>query len=571
MLSQEILHSIKNIFINDKNKYHDEFLYSSKLHSLFKDVEGSLEKNDSSLFKNLIVLSTQKIKSKSMCLESMELWPFDNIESYNLPSLEKLITEIDNYWLSAKFYDYLWSTANVKGTSNAKKMLMAYQKFPIENLLHDLAYWERALSLSSWANEVQEKNNIVELLVSFARQDGFAFIVARLLFKQGNKIFSIYSLELTKLVIKEVDSLIKDENFSIATKYWELLLNISKKNLPSELDRNNIRHSYSKVYYQWAFQERERNNHTIAGKHFRSALFLLEELDNKYKQVNEINQFVQGIEEELVKTRKDIIEQFQKTSYVTTSDLTQVVEDAKQFAYGKPFESIINCQTLHLLNIRAGYFDSLKRNCLSTVFFGSESFTDEDGKFIGNYKVHSAESRNAHMMRSYKQACEMTVVGHILPMLSVFKSQQDLDKTYFSNLVKNSALISSSQQSLVTRALWFGYKEDFSTALMLICPLIESTLRNILKESDIPTVTINTACEGEKSLSLLLRLAKNKRILDSFVKFEVEALFSDKHGFNFRNKIAHGLIDDQTSQPYGAIFVWWWFLKAVMLYQILDE
>ncbi|EGU30959.1 hypothetical protein VII00023_20482, partial [Vibrio ichthyoenteri ATCC 700023] len=38
------------------------------------------------------------------------------------------------------------------------------------------------------------------------------------------------------------------------------------------------------------------------------------------------------------------------------------------------------------------------------------------------------------------------------------------------------------------------------------------------------------------------------------------------NGYNFRNKVAHGLLDDSTTESYASIYVWWFCLKWVIIY-----
>lgn len=46
--------------------------------------------------------------------------------------------------------------------------------------------------------------------------------------------------------------------------------------------------------------------------------------------------------------------------------------------------------------------------------------------------------------------------------------------------------------------------------------------------------------------------------------FEIKSVFTDALGFNLRNEVAHGLLDDNTSSSIHTIYAWWMILRLVI-------
>ncbi len=156
--------------------------------------------------------------------------------------------------------------------------------------------------------------------------------------------------------------------------------------------------------------------------------------------------------------------------------------------------------------------------------------------------------------------------GYVLPALDILKNNLNLQDSDFYDLSVDCPLVPESQKTLMGKALWHGYNKDFDSAIMILSPLSENILRNLLKESGIPTVTIEQVSESEKSMNMLLDIASKEMILNKEVIFKIEAIFTSQFGLNYRNKVAHGLVTDKSTNSLSAAYVWWLFLKWIIIY-----
>lgn len=68
---------------------------------------------------------------------------------------------------------------------------------------------------------------------------------------------------------------------------------------------------------------------------------------------------------------------------------------------------------------------------------------------------------------------------------------------------------------------------------------------------------------NKKSLNIFIYLPETDKIFGENVSFDIQALFCEPVGPNLRNKIAHGLLDNESCHSVAAIYAWWYALKLV--------
>lgn len=72
--------------------------------------------------------------------------------------------------------------------------------------------------------------------------------------------------------------------------------------------------------------------------------------------------------------------------------------------------------------------------------------------------------------------------------------------------------------------------------------------------------------EEIKSMHAVLELEGVKESLDEDLIFALNTIFCSKFGFNMRNNVAHGMLDDQAFQSFKALYIWWFALKFCYLF-----
>lgn len=100
-------------------------------------------------------------------------------------------------------------------------------------------------------------------------------------------------------------------------------------------------------------------------------------------------------------------------------------------------------------------------------------------------------------------------------------------------------------------------------ASFLPIPVREKVKNQVLNRTGILN---KEGIEEIKSMHAVLELEGVKESLDEDLIFALNTIFCSKFGFNMRNNVAHGMLDDQAFQSFKALYIWWFALKFCYLF-----
>ena len=151
-------------------------------------------------------------------------------------------------------------------------------------------------------------------------------------------------------------------------------------------------------------------------------------------------------------------------------------------------------------------------------------------------------------------AMEMDYFAQILVRntFEYIRSRFVIEESDVKKIVDVSCAIPEGRKESYTKGLMFGFSGDFLTALSILIPQIENAVRYLAVECGEPVYNMNE--EGVKES------------LDEDLIFALNTIFCSKFGFNMRNNVAHGMLDDQAFQSFKALYIWWFALKFCYLF-----
>jgi hypothetical protein len=257
-------------------------------------------------------------------------------------------------------------------------------------------------------------------------------------------------------------------------------------------------------------------------------------------------------------------------------DISELVENAQNAVRNKSvteaLKAFANIQHGANANqLREQTIRQLREHPLSALF--PATMMSREGRVIAKRPGMSFGSSHSdddeitirdEMIRNYGIFVSIAVQGGIWPAHEIMLLEHRLREDDFVSLASQSPIIPKGRERLFGKALFAGYERDFVTALHILVPQIENMVRVHLKQAREKTTTLSTAgIETENGLSTLMDLPKVKQVLGEDMAFEIRALFCDAFGPNFRNEIAHGLIDENACQSVFAVYAWWFTLRLV--------
>ncbi|PHX07631.1 MULTISPECIES: DUF4209 domain-containing protein [Vibrio] len=566
MQASQFIQIIKNEFESGVKDHMQEWSIAYQLINLREVHSPQLTTDQTLIIEALVFITSHRIQHGKLTLRYVENFPSLKFDKEQIKSVETFVKELDNVWLTAKFYDVLWSNMSEKKADYIMNCVSAYIRFPLVEILHTIEYWERGLFLAGTAKLKQQQSLIVGTLIQEALNNNNSFVIVRML--NQHKLLGMYAIELVDVLKSQIKNEIQKRGHWIAVEYWNLILDMGNKYNSLKSKKSSYIQSKAHALCSLAEHNKKINNIHVASDNYREAVIGLKSLSNDYKISHNIDEEIQKIERNLVDLRLQIEEQFKKIAQPIKVDISKEVEIAEDLIQGENLEELLQIPDLEYRHFYKVQRRVHKKEGVSFLnhLIGGSSYSDNDGRVLGTFDSTSEEVKKIECYRMLIEHSGKQAASYILPALRKFKKIKSLDEEEFYKLARSCSMVPDDQKRLMGKALWHGYREDFSTSIMLLCPLVESILRNILKESDIPTVDIDRVSESEKSMNKLLDIAKEKKILNQEVIFKIEAIFVSNFGLNFRNKVAHGLVSDNSASSLYATYVWWLCLKWVIIY-----
>lgn len=205
-----------------------------------------------------------------------------------------------------------------------------------------------------------------------------------------------------------------------------------------------------------------------------------------------------------------------------------------------------------------------KKGFRLSELFGSV-YISGDGRAIGRSGTAGKDHARVRQQQSFDFSLQVAVAGEILPAMHQLVQEYNFILPYFEELCHYSPIVPEDRMTLTARGLYLGFEYRFSESIHLLSPQVEFMVRNLLKRGGVRTSMIDEAgIETEVGLSSLLDKPESKALLGADLHFNLTSLFTDPLGANIRNYVAHGLLNDYSSESDAVIYAWWLYLKIIV-------
>lgn len=215
--------------------------------------------------------------------------------------------------------------------------------------------------------------------------------------------------------------------------------------------------------------------------------------------------------------------------------------------------------------LTAEAIQSINDHPLSSLF--AASFHDHEGKVIhrtgggGFGDGEHGDASQTQIAQHERIRREIDVAGALGLARQHIKERHYIGEDVFHALLRHSPFV--PHHLLRTYSIGFTrfFEGDYTSALYILTPMLENSLRHVLKTSgrDVTNFDDASQTQQDRTISVLFEQMRTEMeaIFGKAIIADIERVFSSKPGPSIRHDVAHGLLND--ASPYGsdAIYGCW--------------
>ena len=253
-------------------------------------------------------------------------------------------------------------------------------------------------------------------------------------------------------------------------------------------------------------------------------------------------------------------------------DIQNEVEEARSHVRGKNFQDAL----FALAMLGASPKVSRLRHEVQEVtlyHLMSKVIINEMGKVVARQSSDPDKAEAATRFEMYSRAVHYQTL-HAQAFIEPARYQINLEHSVrlkdLLPIVSNSPFVPPGREYLFAKGLYAGLTGDFFTSTHILIPQIENSIRYLLQEHQgVRTSGLdNNGIQEERRLTTTLDPSKCPEITSIFDEdtlFDLQGLLVKDSGSNLRNRMAHGLINDNGFFSPLMSYLWWLTLRLCCL------
>jgi hypothetical protein len=199
---------------------------------------------------------------------------------------------------------------------------------------------------------------------------------------------------------------------------------------------------------------------------------------------------------------------------------------------------------------------------------------DDEGKLVAKSPglgggTEAEETAIRHLiLRNEGFRRQIGAVGLLETARRFITSEHPLHTRDFLPLAELSPFVPAGRENIFALGFARFFGGDFVSALHILVPQLENSLRYVLKQSAIDPSSIQSDMTQEsRTISVMLDKdrAALERIFGEAIVFEIENLFDFRGGPGLRHELAHGLLSFDASSGPDAIYACWFMFRLTCL------
>lgn len=304
---------------------------------------------------------------------------------------------------------------------------------------------------------------------------------------------------------------------------------------------------------------------------YKNSLKAFQNIEQQFRQELDTEANIKRVRQKITKANVRGLDSMEVSE--TIIDISKIMEQAVNHVSGKKSSTEALSYFIGLTD--EPHYQKMKETYqpnLMDIVGGMRTVSPTDGRTIAvNNQIDfdNPESidkcKDNHATFLFMSSIQLIVESTILPALVKLNSEHQITKEMLENLCEQSPIVPPNRQKLMSQALYAGFQQDYYASTHILCPQFEHMIRVMLKDIGVKTTYIaNDGIETENGLSSLMKSSEIVDLLGENLCFEIKTIFTDSHGFNLRNDIAHGLLDDEYAVTAGSVYAWHLTLRLII-------
>lgn len=262
-------------------------------------------------------------------------------------------------------------------------------------------------------------------------------------------------------------------------------------------------------------------------------------------------------------------------------NVSDEVEQARAQVRGKKFEDALFALAFMGVPTTVSHLRQRVQETVSLAPYVPVVMINETGKVVARQPSDPDKAEEATRFEMYRLAVEYQIL-HTQTYIEPAREQINLEHSVQINdllpIVSNSPFVPQGREILFAKGLYAGLTGDFFTSTHILIPQIENSVRYVLKtQQNVRSSGLdNFGIQEERFLTTTLDPTKCPEITSIFDEntlFDLQGLLikgSDSNlikdsGSNLRNRMAHGLINDNEFLSPIMSYLWWVALRLCCL------
>lgn len=222
---------------------------------------------------------------------------------------------------------------------------------------------------------------------------------------------------------------------------------------------------------------------------------------------------------------------------------------------------------------------SIEKFPLSTMM--PASFHDRDGKVThrtdGQDLGDASDAIRQQIARAENIRRKVIVEGAIEPLRRRLQSRFYLGRDTIRALLLHSPFVPESQLETYCGGIVRLFGGDFASALFTLTPLLESSLRHVLRLAGHDVAKFDDAAQTQQDRTISQIFEQMRPALDKVfgaaITTDIENVFLAPLGPSLRHAVAHGLIDDGVPAGADSIYGCWLIFRlcCLPLFRVREE